>query len=41
MHHVHIGDNYVSIPASYELNVMNNVTITTDMYTLHITSICP
>ena len=34
-------DNYVSLSISYELNAMNNVTMTTGMHTFIITGICP
>ena len=37
--HVQIGDNYVSICASYELNAINNFT-RTDIHTFQITGIC-
>ena len=33
--------NYVNISTSYELNTMNNVTMTTGMHTFHITAYAP
>ena len=38
--HVQIGDNYVSIHTSYELNAINNVTRITGIHTFHICGIC-
>ena len=38
---VHTWDYYVSIYTSYELDAINNMTRSTNIYTFQITSICP